>query len=52
MLHRIHNIIKTLKVNMEKNFLLILFFVVFFGAQFVYFENRLSDQKEINKTQL
>tara|TARA_Y100000739_G_C20456173_1_gene394625 strand:+ start:168 stop:809 length:642 start_codon:yes stop_codon:yes gene_type:complete len=26
MLHRIHNIIKTLKVNMEKNFLLILFY--------------------------
>ena len=33
---------------MKNLFLLILFFGVFFGAQFVYFENRLSDQKEIN----
>ena len=33
---------------MKNLFLLILFFGIFFGAQFVYFENRLSDQKEIN----
>ena len=33
---------------MKNLFLLILFFGVFFGAQFVYLENRLQEEQEIN----